>query len=443
MTMLDYGPDAVIMKGLTGENWRLKDYEARGGYQALKKIVEQKLTPDAVIAEVKKSALRGRGGAGFPTGLKWSFMPKDKDPRRPHYLLNNADESEPGTFKDRLLIEHDPHLVIESTMLAGYAIQADICFIYIRGEYVHGARRLEQAAAEAYARGYIGKDILGSGWSCELVVHRGAGAYICGEETALMTSLEGNRGYPRFKPPFPAASGVWGMPTTINNTETIACVPFIVERGAEWFAGIGHDAKNSGPKLYCLSGHVKRPGVFEEDMGYPLMRMIEENGGGMLHRDRPLKAVVPGGISVPVLRAEAGRVEVDLDFDRLQQKGSALGSAGIMVMDSSTDMVAALLRTTHFFAHESCGQCTPCREGCGWMERILRRIQTGEGTPRDLDLLLDVANNIEGRTICALGDAAAWPVQSYLKRFRDEFEAKLQNQGHSEFSCNSYDPSRR
>jgi NADH-quinone oxidoreductase subunit F len=350
-------------------------------------------------------------------------MPKEKDPARPHYLLNNADESEPGTFKDRVLIEHDPHLVIESTMLSGYAMQADICFIYIRGEYVKGARILEQAAAEAYAKGYIGKNILGGAWSCEFVVHRGAGAYICGEETALMNSIEGDRGYPRFKPPFPAQSGVWGMPTTINNTETLACVRFIIERGADWFTGIGHDEKNTGPKLYALSGHVKRPGVYEEDIGYSLLRMIEENGGGMLHAEHKLKAVVPGGISVPVLRAED--CEVDMDFDRLAAKGSALGSAGIMVMDSSTDMVKALLRTTHFFAHESCGQCTPCREGVGWMERVLERIQAGNATMKDLDLLLDVANNIEGRTVCALGDAAAWPVQSYLTRFREEFEAKL------------------
>jgi NADH-quinone oxidoreductase subunit F len=386
------------------------------------------MSPLDVTELVKSSGLRGRGGAGFPTGLKWTFMPKEKNPERPHYLLNNADESEPGTFKDRVLIEHDPHLVIESTMLSGYAMQADACFIYIRGEYVKGAQRLERAAAEAYAKGYVGKNILGSGWSCEFVVHRGAGAYICGEETALMSSLEGDRGYPRVKPPFPAQSGVWGMPTTINNTETLACVPFIVERGAEWFAGIGNDAKNSGPKLYCLSGHVKRPGVYEDDMGYPLMDLINGYGGGMLHEDRPLKACVPGGISVPVMRAEDGRIDVDLDFDCLAAKGSALGSAGIMVMDSSTDMVEALLRTTHFFAHESCGQCTPCREGVGWMKRILQRIFTGDATTRDLDLLVDVANNIEGRTICALGDAAAWPVQSYLARFRDEFEAKIRRE---------------
>jgi NADH-quinone oxidoreductase subunit F len=415
--------EKVLTANVGKENSQsLEVYEASGGYRTLRRALKE-LAPAEVTDLVKRSGLRGRGGAGFPTGLKWTFMPKEKDPARPHYLLNNADESEPGTFKDRVLIEHDPHLVLESTMLSGYAMQADICFIYIRGEYVKGARTLERAAAEAYAKGYIGKNILGTDWSCEFIVHRGAGAYICGEETALMSSIEGRRGYPRYKPPFPAQAGVWGMPTTINNTESLACVRFIVERGPEWFAGIGHDEKNTGPKLYALSGHVKRPGVYEEDLGYPLMRMIEENGGGMLQADRKLKAVVPGGISVPVLRAED--CEVDMDFDRLAAKGSALGSAGIMVMDSSTDMVEALLRTTHFFAHESCGQCTPCREGVGWMERMLERIHAGHATTKDLDLLLDVANNIEGRTVCALGDAAAWPVQSFLTRFREEFEAKV------------------
>jgi NADH-quinone oxidoreductase subunit F len=354
-------------------------------------------------------------------------MPKEKT--QPHYLLNNADESEPGTFKDRLLMEHDPHLVVESTLLAGYAIQADACFIYIRGEYVHAARVLERAIAEAYARGYAGRNIMGRGVACEVVLHRGAGAYICGEETALMTSLEGDRGYPRVKPPFPAQRGVWGKPTTINNVETLACVPVIVERGAAWFAATGPNEKNSGPKLYCLSGHVKRPGVYEAEMGLPLQELIHELGGGMLHADRRLKAVVPGGISVPVLRAED--CEVNLDFDSLVRAGSALGSAGIMVMDSSTCMVRALLRTAHFFAHESCGQCTPCREGCGWMERILHRIEHGRAEMKDLELLLDVANNIEGNTICALGDAAAWPVQSYLKRFRPEFEAHVQEGCHA------------
>jgi len=404
------------------DSQRIEVYEAAGGYRALRQAVTR-LTPAEVMDRVKRSGLRGRGGAGFPTALKWSFMPKEKDPRRPHYLLNNADESEPGTFKDRVLLEHDPHLVVESTLLSGYAIQADCCFIYIRGEYVRPARILERAIAEAYAKGYAGRGVMGSGFNCELVLHRGAGAYICGEETALMSSLEGDRGYPRVKPPFPAQSGVWGMPTTINNTETLACVPFIVERGPEWFAGIGPDERNTGPKLYCLSGHVKRPGVYERPMGFPLQELIHDLGGGMLHADRPLKACVPGGISVPVLRAED--CAVNLDYDALAKRGSALGSAGVMVMDSSTDMVAALARTAHFFAHESCGQCTPCREGCGWLERVLRRILAGQGTPRDLDLLVDVANNIEGRTICALGDAAAWPVQSYLKRFREEFEARV------------------
>jgi NADH-quinone oxidoreductase subunit F len=415
--------EKVLTQNVGKENSQaLEVYEASGGYQTLRRALKE-LAPAEVTEMVKKSGLRGRGGAGFPTGLKWTFMPKEKDPARPHYLLNNADESEPGTFKDRVLIEHDPHLVIESTLLSGYAMQADCCFIYIRGEYVHGARTLEKAVAEAYAKGYAGKRIMGGDWSCDFVVHRGAGAYICGEETALMSSIEGNRGYPRYKPPFPAQSGVWRMPTTINNTETLACVRFIVERGPEWFAGIGHDEKNTGPKLYGVSGHVKRPGVYEERMGYPLMEMINENCGGMLHDDRPLKAVIPGGISVPVLRAED--CNVDMDFDRLAAAGSALGSAGLIVMDSSTDMVKALLRTTHFFAHESCGQCTPCREGVGWMERVLERIDAGEASMKDLDLLLDVANNIEGRTVCALGDAAAWPVQSFLTRFRGEFEAKI------------------
>ncbi len=415
--------EKILTRNVGKENSHsISVYEAGGGYRALRRALAE-LTPAALTDLVKRSGLRGRGGAGFPTGLKWSFMPQQKDPARPHYLLNNADESEPGTFKDRLLMEHDPHLVVESTLLSGYAISADACYIYIRGEYVTATRRLEQAVAEAYARGYAGKNILGSGFSCEIVVHRGAGAYICGEETALMTSLEGDRGYPRVKPPFPALKGVWGMPTTINNVETLACVPFIVERGAEWFLGIGSDAKNSGPKLYCLSGHVKRPGVYEHEMGYPLMALIHEDGGGMLHADRPLKACVPGGISVKVLRAED--CAVNLDFDSLAKAGSALGSAGIMVMDSSTCMVRSLLRTAHFFAHESCGQCTPCRQGCGWIEQMLERIENGQGRRRDLEILLDVANHIEGHTICALGDAAAWPVQSYLERFREEFEAHV------------------
>jgi NADH-quinone oxidoreductase subunit F len=397
----------------------LSGYEAAGGYQALRKAVAS-MTPDAVTDEVKKSGLRGRGGAGFPCGVKWSFMPKEVDPRRPHYFLINADESEPGTFKDRLLMEKDPHLVLEGSLLGAYAIRAKAVYIYIRGEFVHATNVLMRAVSEAYARNYAGANILGSGWSCDLIVHRGAGAYICGEETALMSSLEGNRGYPRLKPPFPAASGVWGCPTTINNVETVANVPFVIERGADWFLTVGKPPKNTGPKLYCLSGHVKRPGVYEAPLGLPMKELIYELGGGMLHDDRPLKAVIPGGSSVPVLRAED--CDVDLDFDSLAAKGTMLGSAGIMVMDSSTCMVAAMARIAHFYHHESCGQCTPCREGCGWLERVLNRIESGTGMTQDLDLLLSVSDNIIGNTICALGDAAAMPMISFVTKFRDEFQ---------------------
>jgi NADH-quinone oxidoreductase subunit F len=395
-------------------------YEAGGGYQAYRKAISS-MGPDEVTEQVKNSGLRGRGGAGFPCGLKWSFMPKEKN--KPHYLLVNADESEPGTFKDRLLMELDPHLVIEGSMLSAYAIRADVCYIYIRGEFIHPAEVMNRAIAEAYAKGFAGRNICGSDWSCELVIHRGAGAYICGEETALMTSLEGDRGYPRNKPPFPAQSGFFGCPTTINNVETLSCVSFIIERGPDWFLSIGPDEKNTGPKLYCLSGHVKRPGVYEGPMGLPLMELIHELGGGMLREDRPLKAVIPGGSSVPVLRAE--ECEVNLDFDSLMKAGSALGSAGIMVMDSSTCMVNALHRIAYFYDHESCGQCTPCRQGTGWMRRILERIENGRGRAEDIDLLKNVADNIEGNTICALGDAAAWPVQSFVKKFRDEFQAHV------------------
>ena len=419
--------EKILTRNIQKENSQsIEVYEVAGGYQSMRKVLES-LSPEDVVEEVKKSGLRGRGGAGFPTGLKWSFMPDaeaKKASGKPHYLLNNADESEPGTFKDRLLMEQDPHLVIEGSMISAYAMRADVCFIYVRGEFVEATKALERAVAEAYERGYAGKNILDSGWDCELVVHVGAGAYICGEETALMSSLEGDRGYPRVKPPFPAQSGAWGCPTTINNVETLACVPFIIERGAEWFSSIGNDERNSGPKLYCLSGHVKRPGVYEAAMGLPLMDLINEFGGGMLHDDRPLKACIPGGSSVPVLTAE--ECKVDLDFDSLAKLGTGLGSAGIMVMDSSTCMVRALLRIAHFYAHESCGQCTPCRQGCGWLEDILIRIENGQGRHEDIDLLKSVADNIEGNTICALGEAAAWPVQSFVKKFRHEFVAHVE-----------------
>ena len=416
--------ERVLTRNIPKENSQsIEVYETGGGYEGLRRALTA-MSPGAVVEEVKKSGIRGRGGAGFPTGLKWSFMPQEKTKK--HYLLCNADESEPGTFKDRLLMEQDPHMTLEGCMISAYAMRADVCYIYIRGEFVFATEVLEKAVAEAYARGYAGKNICGSGWDCELVVHRGAGAYICGEETALMTSLEGERGNPRVKPPFPAQAGVWGLPTTINNVETLACVPDIIVRGAEWFAGIGTDERNTGPKLYCLSGHVQRPGVYEAPMGLPLKELIYDLGGGMLHADRPLKACIPGGSSVPVLRAD--ECDCLLDFDSLAALGTGLGSAGIMVMDASTCMVKALLRITHFYAHESCGQCTPCREGCGWMERILTRIEEGRGLQQDIDLLKNIADNIEGRTICALGDAAAWPVQSFVTKFRDEFQAHVDQQ---------------
>jgi len=391
-------------------------YEAGGGYQSLRKAL--KLDPDNIQEEVKRSGLRGRGGAGFPMGVKFSFMPKDGD--KPMYLICNADESEPGTFKDRVIIEKDPHLMLEGCLISSFAIRARACFIYIRGEYVHGARVLEKAIQEAYDKGYAGKNILGSGYDCDLVLHRGAGAYICGEETSLMTSLEGNRGYPRLKPPFPAQAGLWGRPTTINNVETLANVPFIIDRGADWYLTLGKPPNNTGPKLYCLSGHVKRPGVYEAPMGLPLKELIYDLGGGMLHDDRPLKAVIPGGSSVPVLRAE--QCDVDLDYDSLAAIGTMLGSAGVMVMDNSTCMVKAIERITHFYAHESCGQCTPCREGCGWLEKILTRIEAGEGRQEDLGLLENIADNIQGQTICPLGDAAAMPVRSFVQQFQSEFQ---------------------
>ena len=399
------------------DSWTCEVYEAGGGYQSLRKALTS-MTPDEVTDEVKKSGLRGRGGAGFPTGMKWTFMPKQSP--RPKYLLCNADESEPGTFKDRVIIERDPHLLLEGCLISSYAMGAGHCFIYIRGEYVFGARILEKAIAEAYAKGYAGKNILGRGFDCELTLHRGAGAYICGEETSLMESLEGKRGYPRLKPPFPATYGVFGCPTTINNVETLANVTFIVERGSGWFTSIGRE-KNTGPKLYSVSGHVKRPGVYETALGIPWEELLNDYCGGMKDPGRPLKAVIPGGSSVPVMKAEeiAG---TQMDFDGLAARKSMLGSAGVIVMDSSVCMVKAIHNLSRFYAHESCGQCTPCREGTGWMEKMIRRILEGGGVPTDPDVLYDVACKITGNTICPLGDAAAWPVQSFVTKFRNEFD---------------------
>ena len=392
-------------------------YLASGGYQGLRRVLKN-FPPEKVVEEVKTSGLRGRGGAGFPTGMKWGFLPKTKD--RPRYLCVNADESEPGTFKDRLLIEKDPHLVLEGIVLSAYAIECHLAFFYIRGEFHQGYRTFERAVKEAYAKGLLGKNIQGSGFDLDIIIYRGAGAYICGEETALLESLEGKRGYPRIKPPFPAIVGLYGCPTIINNVETLANVTLIAERGAAWFASIGRPPKNMGPKLFCLSGHVKRPGVFEAPLGVPFLELLNEHAGGMVHPERPLKAAVPGGSSMKIL--PASKCDVLMDFDSLAAAGTSLGSAGGIVMDSGTCMVGALLNVARFYAHESCGQCTPCREGTGWIVKILSRLERGDGRPEDVGLLADIAVKIEGNTICPFGEAIAWPVDSYVKTFREEFE---------------------
>ncbi len=395
-------------------------YEERGGYGNLRKAL--KMDPDAVTEEVKKSGLRGRGGAGFPTGVKWGFMPKDSPES---YLVVNADESEPGTFKDRLLMEEDPHLVLEGSLISAYAIRARVAFVYIRGEFVEPCRIMQAAIDEARAKGYVGKNILGSGFDCDVIMHRGAGAYICGEETALMDSLEGKRGYPRLKPPFPAQYGVYGCPTTINNVETLSNVPFIVERGADWYLGIGRE-RNTGPKLFCMSGHVKRPGVYEAPLGTELMELIDGMAGGILDEGRKLKAVVPGGASAPVLTAEECR-DLPMDFDSVMARKSMLGSAGVVVMDDSVCMVRALERILAFFAHESCGQCTPCRVGSDWIYRIARRIEAGGGQEGDCETLLDVCDNMIGKTICPFADAAAMPARSFVVKFRHEFDEHIRS----------------
>ncbi len=396
-------------------------YIADGGYKALEKALKE-MTPDEVIEEVFKSNVRGRGGAAFPTGRKWKFLPKDAKTR---YLCVNADESEPGTCKDRQIMEDDPHLLVEGTVVACYAIQAERAYIYIRGEYPQSIRILEQAIREAREKGFVGEKILGTDFCCEVHVHPGAGAYICGEETSLLESLEGKRGYPRLKPPFPAVVGLWGKPTIINNVETIAAVPHIVNRGGEWFAGIG-TPESTGTRIVGISGHVEKPGAFEVPSGTNLLAMINELSGGVW-KGRKLKAVIPGGSSVPVLTPE----EADTGFDNecLAKVGSFAGSAGIIVMDDTTCMVEALLNLQEFYAHESCGQCTPCREGVDWMRKILQRLEDGEGTEADIDLLDSVAGNIIGNTVCPLADGAVMPVQSFVKKFRDEFVAHVTNKG--------------
>ncbi len=391
----------------------LKDYLAMGGYEALKKTLHE-LSPDDVIATIKDSQLRGCGGAGFPAGVKWSFVPKDD---RRHILICNADESEPGTFKDRVIMENAPHLLIEGILTAAYANRADTAYIYIRGEYPDSFASMNKAIEEAYAAGYLGKNILGSKFSCDLVIDRGSGAYICGEEMGLISSLEGRRGYPRPKPPFPATAGAWNLPTTVNNVETLTLAGMIMNKGVDWFKSYGRE-KNYGPKLYCVSGHVKKQGVYEFPMGINLKELIYEHCGG-IRNDNKLKAVIPGGSSVPLLKAS--EIDVAMDFDALQAKGTFLGSAAVIVMDETVDMVRALWNITRFYTHETCGQCVPCREGCRWMLKIIDRILKGNGKESDLDLLCEISDNINGRTICALGAAAAMPVKSFVTKFRDEF----------------------
>jgi NADH-quinone oxidoreductase subunit F len=393
-------------------------YEAHGGYGTLRKTLQMK--PEEVTDEVKKSGLRGRGGACFPTGLKWTFMPKQTTKKK--YLCVNGDESEPGTFKDRQIFEFNPHLLIEGALIAAYAMGVNVAYIYVRGEYAKWITMLEKALESAYAKGYVGEKILGSSFSTEIRIHKGAGAYICGEESALMNSLEGGRGYPRLRPPFPAQFGLWGCPTTINNVETISNVPLIIKNGWEWYSRIGAP-KHPGPILVGVSGHVNKPGVYEMATGVPLLEIIHKYAGGV-PGNKAIKAVIPGGSSTMILRGE--QLEgVCMDAESLKAAGSSVGTAGLIVMDEDTDLIKVITRIAQFYYHESCGQCTPCREGTVWLWKVLKRFENGEGRMEDIDLLLDVANNIEGNTICALGDAAAWPVQSMVRRFREEFEKRV------------------
>jgi NADH-quinone oxidoreductase subunit F len=407
-------------------DWRLAGARQRGAWDNTKELIAN--GHDWVTEQVKASELRGRGGAGFPTGLKWSFMPNEVDSKRPHYLIVNADESEPGTCKDRDIMRHDPHILLEGCLLAGFAMRAHAAYIYIRGEFYNEAQTLQAAIDEAYDARLIGKDACGSGWAFDIYVHRGAGAYICGEETGLLESLEGKPGRPRLKPPFPAAVGLYGCPSTVNNVETIAVVPAILRRGAAWFAGLGRP-KNTGTKVFCISGHVNQPCNVEEEMGIPLKELIEEHAGGVRGGWDNLQGIIPGGSSVPVLPKSICDSML-MDFDSLMEANSGLGTAGVIVMDKSTDMVEAIARLSHFYMHESCGQCTPCREGTGWVYRMMQRMISGEASTDDIDLLWDVVSQIEGHTICALGDAAAWPVQGLIRHFRGDLERRiLERQG--------------
>jgi NADH-quinone oxidoreductase subunit F len=409
-----------IFTNLYGQgDWGLEGARARGAWQGTKGFIES--GRDWITNEVKGSGLRGRGGAGFPTALKWTFMPKVSD-GRPHYLVINADESEPGTCKDREILRHDPHHLVEGALLASRAMDAHTAIIYVRGEFIRERQRLEAAVQQAYDARLIGKDNI-HGWDFDIIVHHGAGAYICGEETALLESLEGKKGQPRLKPPFPAAMGVWGCPTTVNNVESIAVVPEILRRGGAWFAGIGR-ANNTGTKLMCVSGHVNKPATFEEAMGISFEEMIEKHCGGIRGGWDNLLAVIPGGASVPCVPGEKIRHAL-MDFDGLKEAGSSLGTAAVIVMDKSTDIIKAIWRLSAFYKHESCGQCTPCREGTGWMMRVMERMVEGRAQKREIDMLFEVTKQVEGHTICALGDAAAWPIQGLIRNFRHVIEERI------------------
>ncbi len=401
-------------------DWRLEAARKRGAWDNTRKLLE--LGPDEIVDQIKRSGLRGRGGAGFSTGLKWSFMPKEVGDR-PHYLVVNADESEPGTCKDREIMRHDPHIFLEGCVIAAFAMRAHDVWIYIRGEYIRERETLEAAVAEAYEAGLLGEDAAGSGYRCDIRVHHGAGAYICGEETALLESLEGKKGQPRLKPPFPANMGLYGCPTTVNNVESVAVTPTILRRGPEWFEGLGRPG-NTGTKVFCISGHVNQPCTVEEEMGIPLRELIDRHAGGVRGGWDNLLAVIPGGSSVPMIPKEICD-DVLMDFDSLKAVKSGLGTAAVIVMDRSTDIVQAISRIAYFYKHESCGQCTPCREGTGWMWRVLERMARGESDKAEIDLLLDVTYQVEGHTICALGDAAAWPIQGLIRHFRPEIERRI------------------
>lgn len=421
MSVLLEDKDRIFTNLYGFQSFALDNARKRGDWDGTKDVIAK--GSEWIIEEVKKSGMRGRGGAGFPTGMKWSFMPKNSG--KPHYLLVNADESEPGTCKDRDILRNEPHKLIEGALLAAFAIGANQAYIYIRGEFAHEASETMQAIREAYDAGLIGKNACGSGWDFDIAVHRGAGAYICGEESALMESLEGKRGMPRNKPPFPAMAGLYACPTTVNNVETIASIPAILKRGGDWFASFGTE-KSKGTKLYCISGHVNTPCNVEEVMGIPMKTMIEKHAGGVRGGWDNLKAVIPGGASTPILPKELCE-DVLLDFDSLKAAGSSLGTGGLIVMDKSTDVVRVIARLARFYAHESCGQCTPCREGTGWMMRVMNRMVTGNAQIEEIDMLLDVSKEVEGHTICAHGDASAWPIQALMKHYRGEVEERILN----------------